>query len=331
MPRYPTGKLSHAELAELLAGLPGAGGRDVAVGPRIGEDAAALAVGDQRIVVATDPVTFATDSVGWYAVHINANDVATMGAKPRWFQACVLMPPDAPVTVRSIFDDMGSACEPLGVAIVGGHTEVTPGVAYPIVVGTMMGVTDGASLLRTSGARVGDAIVLTKTAALEATAIIARQCADRLAGHVPRRLAKRAARFLYDPGISVVREAMIAARAGASSMHDPTEGGVIAGLWEMAEASGRRFVVDVAAIPIAAETRRVCEAVAIDPLRAIASGSLVVTIPADRVGGLLGRLKRAGVEAAAIGEVAPGSAGLEDCDGDELEASATDAIAKLFE
>lgn len=330
MPRYPTGKLSHEELAKLMARLPGARSRDVVVGPRIGEDAAALAVGDRRLVVATDPVTFATDSVGWYAVHVNANDVATMGARPRWFQACVLTPPDSPVTVEAIFDDIASACDGLDIAVVGGHTEVTPGVAYPIVVGTMMGVTDRGSLLRTAGARMGDAIVLTKTAALEATAIIARQYADRLAGRVSQKTIKRAARFLDDPGISVVREAMIAARAGASAMHDPTEGGVMAGLWEMAQASGRRFVVDAEAIAIAPETRAVCEAVEVDPLRAIASGSLVVTIKADRVKDLIARLKRAGVTAVEIGKVARGAVGLVDVEGNTLDVSATDAIAKLF-
>ncbi|MBN1345118.1 MAG: AIR synthase family protein [Phycisphaerae bacterium] len=330
MPRYPVGKLSHGQLARLLGRLPVGSGRDLLVGPAIGEDAAAVAVRDQALVVATDPVTFAADRAGWYAVHVNANDVATMGARPRWFQACVLMPAESRVTVRSVFDDVARACEELGVGVLGGHTEVTTGIEHPIVIGTMLGLVDRGKVLRTGGARIGDAIVLTKSAAIEATSIVARECGDRLSGRVGKRAVSRAARFLFDPGISVVKEAMIAAAAGATAMHDPTEGGVLTGLWEMAEAAGKRFVVDAGAIPVAEATRVLCGAVGIDPLRAIASGCLLVTIGKGKVAGLARRLRRAGISCAAVGEVARGTSGLYDIAGGKVRISATDEIAKLF-
>lgn len=331
MPEYPIGKLSHEQLAELLARLPARHGRDILVGPMIGEDAAAVAVGDGVLVVATDPVTFAADRVGWYAVQINANDVATMGAAPRWFQACVLMPAESPVTVRSVFDDIAEACRKLGVTVLGGHTEVTAGLTHPIVVGTMMGMTTRDGLVRSSAARVGDAIVLTKSAAIEATAIMARECADRLAGRISGAALRRAEKFLFDPGISAVREAMSATRAGAMAMHDPTEGGVLTGLWEMAHAAGRRFVVDVEAVPIARETRKLCQLLEIDALRAIASGCLLITIGQNAAADLIRRLRRMDIDATVIGRVRRGPKGLFDLDGRPIPISATDEITKLFE
>lgn len=331
MPHYPVGKLSHERLARLLARLPGKASREVLVGPAIGEDAAAVAVEGQALVVATDPVTFAADRAGWYAVQINANDVATMGARPRWFQACVLMPAESSVAVRSVFDDIAKACDELGVSVLGGHTEVTTGITHPIVIGTMMGLTRRDALVRSSGARVGDAIVLTKSAAIEATAIMARECRDRLAAVVGPGMLRRAGRFLFDPGIGVVREAMLATRAGATAMHDPTEGGVLTGLWEMARAAGRRFEVDIQAIPVARETRVLCRHLGIDSLRAIASGCLLITIAADRADGLLRRLKRASVTATVVGRVRPGRRGLFDAAGRPIAVSAIDEITKLFE
>ncbi len=330
MPRYPVGKLSHERLAALLTQLPGRRSRDLLVGPAIGEDAAAVAVGEHDLVVATDPVTFAADRAGWYAVHINANDVATMGARPKWFQACVLMPTESSVTIRAVFDDVAAACRELGVAVLGGHTEVTAGLANPVVIGTMMGVTQRGGLIRTAGARVGDAVVLTKSAGIEATAIMARECGERLGGSIGRQVLARAARFLFAPGISVVREAMAATRAGATAMHDPTEGGVLTGLWEMAQAACRRFVVDVAAVPVVAETRLLCEKLGIDPLRVIASGCLLITIRADKADGLRRRLRRMGIDAAIVGNVRRGQAGLFDTRGKAIAVSATDEIAKLF-
>jgi hydrogenase expression/formation protein HypE len=331
MPIYRLGKPSHGQLAKLLARLPGKRSPDVLIGPAIGEDAAVVAIGCHALVAATDPVTFAAERAGWYAVHVNANDVATMGAAPRWFQACVLMPPRSHVTVESVFDDMAAACREVGATVLGGHTEVTAGLVYPIVIGTMLGLVEKKSVLRTAGSKVGDAIVLTKSAAIEATSIIARHAGRRLARSIGRRLVDRAAKFLFDPGISVVREAMLAARAGATAMHDPTEGGVLTGLWEMACAGRKRFVVDTIAIPVRPETHLLCRRCDIDPLRAIASGSLLITIAAERAGALMRRLSRGGIRSAVIGQVQRGPAGLFDGSGRPIPVSATDEITKLFQ
>jgi hydrogenase maturation factor len=301
----------------------------VVLGPRIGEDAAAIRVGDRVLVVASDPVTFAAERIGWYAVQINANDVAACGAQPRWFTACLLLPERGPQPVGDIFRDIARACEELKVVVIGGHTEVTAGLDRPVVVGQMMGLAHGRRVVRSGGARAGHVIILTKAAAIEATAIIARERGRRLRRRCPADVLARAARFLFDPGISVVREAMIATRVSASAMHDPTEGGVLTGLWEMAVASDRRFVVDTHAIPVLPETRHLCELTGLDPLRSIGSGSLLITITRSKANDLLNRFHRAGVAATRIGVVAPGRPGLFDPGGRRIPVSATDEIARL--
>src|ERR1700758_661714 len=140
MPSLPVGKLSAELLARLLGKFVPASPR-VVIGPRVGEDAAVLDMGDRYLVATTDPITFATDEMGWYALHVNANDLAVRGATPRWFLATVLLPEgkSQEAHVEQFFADVAGACAAAGVALVGGHTEVTAGLPRPIVVGTMLG------------------------------------------------------------------------------------------------------------------------------------------------------------------------------------------------
>jgi hydrogenase maturation factor len=305
--------------------------RDVIVGPEIGEDAAAIKTPDGVLVVATDPITFASDRIGWYAVQINANDVAVMGATPKWFQTCILLPAESPISVERIASDISDACAKLDVAVIGGHTEVATGITDPIVVGTMMGAASEDSVIRTGGVKPGDRIIMTKTAGIEATSIIAREKGAHLVKQCSARMLAHARRFLFNPGISVVAEAMIAALHGATAMHDPTEGGVITGLWEMAEASGRRIVVEPKAIPVAKETARLCELTGLDPLRSIASGSLLAAIAKSQAGPLVEELNRNGVKATIVGHAERGTGELVTPDGKRLRPNAVDEIMKLFD
>jgi len=323
------GKLNHDVLERMLSRLKGAKDPRVLVGPRVGEDAAVVALGNQRLVIATDPITFAADRIGWYAVQVNANDVATMGARPAWFQACILLPAEKPVRPDRIFADINTACEELDIAVTGGHTEVTSGVDQPVIIGTMMGAVSAKKLVMSSGLRAGDQIVMTGAAATEATAILAREFGDRVREKVPRRVLRSAARFLFDPGISIVRPALIAADCGATAMHDPTEGGVITGLWELAQASRKRIVVDTAAIPIRPETRLLSDLFGIDPLRAIASGSLLIGIRKPSATSLLDKLASRGIHAVRIGKCVSGPGDLLCVEGKRLRPQARDEIAKL--
>jgi hydrogenase maturation factor len=249
----PIGKLPPDHLARLLAEHARPDPRLI-VGAQVGEDAAVIDMGDRYLIAKTDPITFATDEIGWYAVNVNANDVACAGGAPRWFLATVLLPdwflatvllPEGKTDtalVDTIFAQMAEACAWLDVTLVGGHTEITYGLDRPVIVGQMLGEVAPDRFVATAGMRPGDDIILTKGVAVEATAIIALEKADELGGTFGAEYLRKCQGFLHDPGISVVRDAKIAQAAGTvHAMHDPTEGGLATGLWEMAEAADNRL------------------------------------------------------------------------------------------
>ncbi len=282
-----------------------------------GEDAAVIDFGGRCLVAKTDPVTFATDAIGYYAVHINANDIAAMGAQPRFFLATVLLPAgDATAAAaEAIFRSLRQAADSLGVLLCGGHTEVTDAVRQPVVVGQMLGEAAPRELVRSSGLRPGDALILTKGLAIEATAIIAREKRAALLDRgLPAELLDRGARFLYDPGISVVRDARVATAAGrVRAMHDPTEGGVATGLAEMAAASAVGLRIQGQALVLAQETQRLCAAYGLDPLGAISSGALLIGCAAADAGAIVAALKSAGITATCIGHACSPDHGLQLC------------------
>ena len=309
--RLPAGKLPQDLLRRLLARVEHTD-RRVLVGPGIGRDAAAVAFGGRALVAASDPVTFAAEQVGWYAVHVNANDVACLGARPRWFLATVLLPdPSDASLAAAVLDQIRDACRDLGVELIGGHTEVAPGLDRPVVAGTMLGETARERLVTAAGAAVGDAVLLTKGLALEGTAILAREARDALlARGVPPAVVDAAARLLFSPGISVVPEAATAAAGGAvHAMHDPTEGGLATALHELAEAAGVGVALDREAVPVLPETEAVCAALGLDPLGLLASGALLLTVPQEEAGRLTERLAAAGVRTTQIGRIIPAAEG----------------------
>jgi hydrogenase expression/formation protein HypE len=334
--RLATGKLPAELLAALLARAPHADPR-VVVGPGIGQDAAVIDMDDHYLVAKTDPITFAIDDIGWYAVNVNANDIACMGARPQWFMATALLPEgraDAAMA-ESIFAQITEACAALNVTLVGGHTEITYDLHRPLVIGAMLGEVAKDKLVTSRGARVGDAILLTKAIPLEGTALIAREKENDLRGRgFSDAFIARAKKLLREPGISIVREALIAAEAGlATAMHDPTEGGLATGLWELAQAASVGLVIDEEKIPFDAQGVQLCAAYGLDPLGAIASGALLLTTPSERAAQLIDRIERAGVPCAAIGRVVPREEGAVWVRGEERRVLArfdADEIARLF-
>ena len=218
------------------------------VGPGIGRDAAVIDIGGDRVLVAkTDPVTLASDLIGWYAVHVNANDIACMGARPAWFLATALLPPDEPdTTPAAIVDQLIDACAGLGIELVGGHCEVTPGIDRPIVVGAMLGEAEREDVVTGEDVREGDFVLLTRGIAIEGTAVLAREAPDwlRSAG-VSDATIDAAAGLLFDPGISVVRAAQaLTAAVRPRAMHDPTEGGLLTALEELSHAARATLRLD---------------------------------------------------------------------------------------
>ncbi len=300
------GKLKYTLLRKYVFNRIGVKRREVLVGPSIGEDAAIIDFGDKVLVVHTDPITEAVERIGWLAVNIACNDVAVRGARPYWASTTILLPEGfKEELLDEITRDIDEAAKKLGVMIVGGHTEEAPRLDRPIVIVTAMGLASKSTLVTTSGARVGDLVLMTKTAGLEGTAIIARDFEKLLLDKgVPREVVEKAKEFLWN--ISVVREAVELAWLGATSMHDPTEGGVLGGLIEMSIASGKRIRVYEDRIPVAYETRIIAQTLRIDPLKLISSGVLLATIPKNRAMDALEVLESMGVKASIIGEVIDG-------------------------
>ena len=286
----------------------------VLVGPRVGADAAVLDMGERLLVATSDPVTFATDLIGWYAVQVNANDVACAGATPRWFLATLLVPESFSLDgAEALFGQVLEACESAGVTLIGGHSEVTYGIDRPIIVGTMLGEVERDKLVHPGGALEGDSIVLTKGIAIEGTAILARERAGALGrAAVPIETIAKAAALLANPGISVVKDARIAcAAARVHSLHDVTEGGLATGLREVAQASGLGLAVEEGSIPVLPECQAICEALGLDPLGLLASGALLVTAPSADVPALLAALEGEGIDAWEIGQMLAAEEGLQ--------------------
>jgi hydrogenase expression/formation protein HypE len=330
----PAGKLRPETLAKLLRHTSQA--PEVVVGPAVGEDAAVIKQGNQYLVVATDPITFATERCGWYSVFVNANDIAACGGTPRYYSAAIVLPEGKTslADVETLFAEIENACREIGVLWVGGHTEVSSAVNTVLVAGQMIGDVTPDHLCRSSDAQVGDFIVLVKAAAIEATAIIAIEKADEVAALHGEAILKKSQNFLLEPGISVVQEAALARNFPVNAMHDPTEGGVTTGIREICMASNCGALVKAKAIPILPETAALCHQFGLDPLGAISSGALLLTLPAEAAPGLMDEYSRKGIQAAVIGEIAPLGAGLqiEKPDGKvaPLPEFVADEITKLY-
>lgn len=311
MAAFPTGKLPPDVLNDLLNRYLSPDPR-IILGAGVGEDAAIIDLGERYLVAKTDPITFATAEIGWYAVNVNANDIACCGASPRWFLATLLLPERGTTTamVEGIFSQIAAACRGLGIAWCGGHTEITYGLERPIVVGQMLGEVAPDAYVTTRGAQVGDALILTKGIAVEATAIIALEKREELSGLIPEADLDRCAGFLRAPGISVVKDAGVAlAAGGVHALHDPTEGGVATGLWELAQAAGVGLLVEEERLPIFPECALLCRHFGLNPLGVIASGSLLIAAAADRAGMIVRHLQAENIAAAVIGRIVPADEG----------------------
>jgi hydrogenase maturation factor len=277
----------------------------ILVGPGLGRDAAAIAVGDRVVVAKNDPITFVSENGAEHLVEVNANDIACLGGTPRWLMVTALLPVSAtPASVLTEFASLREACRRRAIDVIGGHTEIVPGLDRPILVGMMLGEAAPDDLLVPGQARPGDALLLTKSLAIEGTAILARECGDALRERIGDSLTQSAASLLHEPGISVVRDATLArAAGGVTALHDPTEGGLATAVRELGAASGTGAELDLTSIPILPETRAVADALGIDPLGMLASGSLLITADRLAVPAVARSLAADGIKATVIGEL----------------------------
>lgn len=258
--------------------LPESFPEEVVLGPACGEDAALVRIGGEVWAMASDPITYTAADAGRLAVIVNANDVAVRGAKPTFFTAVLLLTPEEASADRTgrLLGQIADTCAALGVSLVGGHTEISPGLDHSLIVGTMLGRVERRPIT-TGGLRPGDAIGLTRWAGLEGTAIILSELGERLRAEHAADDFNGTEEVLAGEWLSVVPEALAAADVGGvSALHDVTEGGVGEALYELAVASGTFIEAEAEAVPVLPATRLVCDDLGIDPLGLIGSGAVLV-------------------------------------------------------
>jgi hydrogenase expression/formation protein HypE len=300
--KLPMGKIPPETLKNAVFRYLGAKNPDVILGPALGVDGAVAKAGDKVLISSMDPITGAEKRIGWLAVNINSNDVATFGVRPAFFSSCLLLPEKSTEkTVEEICRQIDSAAKNLGVAVIGGHSEVTPGLNRPIIVGCAMAVTEPGNYVTSSGSKPGDSLILTKGAGLEGTAVLATEKHKMLKTKLDGSVLNSAVNF-YDQ-ISVVEEAVLAYNfGGVTAMHDPTEGGVTGGIHELADASGLGFKIFKDKIFVFPETAEICRIFEIDPLQLIGSGALLISANPESAQGIISDLTNHGIRATVIGE-----------------------------
>ncbi|TFG12460.1 hydrogenase [Candidatus Thorarchaeota archaeon] len=276
---------------------------DLILGPAMGQDASLIRIGDRITVAATDPITGSIEDIGWLAVHVNANDIATFGVRPSWFLCSIMLPEGTGVhDIEKIMKQIDEAAQGLGIGIAGGHTEITAGLDRPIIAGFMLGVTEEGQYVTSSGAQPGDSIIMTKSIAIEGTAILATEGYDVLSETLPPELLSQGKSLRAN--ISVVEEGIAAFETGyITAMHDPTEGGLAGGLHELCDASSVGCEIEYNSIPIENSTKAICERLEINPLRLISSGCMLITCKQEHTSSVIEKIEEAGVGASVIGKI----------------------------
>ena len=329
------GKLNPSLLKELL-GENDIRDERVEIRPGVGRDVCAIRQDGRYLVAKTDPITFATDRIGWYTVHVNANDLATAGAEPKWFLVTVLLPEsDTDETlVKDIWQDLRKALRDIDCELCGGHTEVTVGLDRPILVGNMLGEVPEDRLVNKDDARTGDRILMTKGVPVEGTAVMALEKPELLTNEFSAADVEKGEDFLETPGISVLREALAACEAGTvHAMHDPTEGGVATGLWELGKATSLGMRVQRDQIRLLEPGASFCRALGLDPLGTISSGTLLLCVPPRDSARVQEAVSAEGIDCMDIGEMTDASDGIKLVqDGEEVDMPTyhQDEISRLF-
>ncbi len=336
--KFNLGKLKHDFLAQLLSNIEIKDNR-VIMGSKIGEDAAVIDIpGPNYLVAKTDPITFATEEIGYYAVIVNVNDLVCTGAKPKWFQSTILLPESITTSevVENIFKSIHDTCKSMEITVVGGHTEVTPGLDRPIIVGSLIGEVEKKKLVLTSGAKPGDALILTKGIFIEGTSIIGREKENELINKkFSHDFIKKCKDYLYNPGISVFNEALLVNNHfKIKSIHDPTEGGVYTGVAEMTIASNTGVEIEEEKVLILPESKILSEIFHLNPYNTLSSGSLLIAVNQEDSSDLIELLRDNQVFTEQIGKFTPRDKGLvvkkEDGRKEPLKYTETDEITKLF-
>lgn len=274
---------------------------EVILGPEIGEDCSAIQLEENEIfLVSTDPITGADENMGYLAVHVSCNDIASSGGEPVGILLTILLPENSSEEdLLRIMNDAKRASSEINVEIIGGHTEITNAVNRPIISSTVIGKVKKNKLISTGNAKIGQELIMTKWAGLEGTTIIAQDCKEELLEYYSETFLNKAEEF--SDYLSVIPEGRIGAAFGVTSMHDATEGGVLGAIWEIAECSNVGVKVYLDKIPVKNETKELCTHYNISPYQLISSGCMIMTTyDGDN---LIKELRKQNIEAQIIGEI----------------------------
>jgi hydrogenase maturation factor len=326
----PYGKIPHDLLKKILSGMKSSD-PTVKIGPAVGIDASIISPQSKMLAVTSDPITLTGNLAAYYAVHVSANDLAVMGATPKYMTVVGLFPRTSADAIETLAKDLVKYSGQLGIDIIGGHTEITSAVTAPVLITTMLGPVKLQKPISPAGVKDRDFILMTKTAGLEAAAIIAREKENVLLKNGFNRSSIRSMQnLLFSPGISILPEAEIAVRYGCSAMHDATEGGVLTALWEMAEASKISIYTDTRHIPVLSQTRQACAIWKIDPLKVISSGSLIVAMKEKKIKSFANVLEKKNIPLTIVGVARKDSPGLFDMSSKKMILPCEDQISKIF-
>ncbi|MBE5888749.1 MAG: hydrogenase maturation factor [Lachnospiraceae bacterium] len=278
---------------------------EVLVKPAVGGDYGAVEVSENlAVVLSSDPVTISREEIGSSAIMAACNDVACSGATLKGVSVTMLLPTTFNEDeLRDLMKDMDQACQECGVDILSGHTEVTRVVKEPVVVVTAMGIVEKEALVHSSGVQPGMDIVATKWVGLEGTAILAREREEELRTRYAKPFIDNAK--VFGQMMSIVPEAAVAIKSGASAMHDVSEGGIFGALWELAESAGVGLEIDLKKIPIRQETVEICEFFDLNPYKIVSGGCLLIATTDGN--GMVLELEKVGIPATVIGKATDGN------------------------
>jgi len=276
---------------------------EVLVHSSFGEDCSIIDFGDKVAVISTDPITCADIHSSHLAVYVSCNDIAACGAKPVGILITLLLPVGSDENLlKRLMQGIHEASKKIGIEVLGGHSEITPSVAKPVISATALGIADKDKFVTSSGARPGDDVIVTKFLGLEGTAILASDFEEFLIGKVSNETIRSAQSFI--DRISVIDEGIIAANIGVSAMHDITEGGLLGACFEVANASHVGIEIYQDLLPILPETRDICRVFEINPLGLISSGSMLICTPKGNE--VIDALKSNNIPATIIGKITSG-------------------------
>ncbi|WP_330547707.1 AIR synthase family protein [Caminicella sporogenes] len=303
---------------------------EVLVRASIGEDCAVVDFEKYVLIMSTDPITGAASEVGRLAVHINCNDIASNGVEPLGLMITILAPLGTTENdIEDIMKQVGEEAAKLNVEVIGGHTEITDAVNKIVISATAIGRQLKNKLIKTSGAKIKDKIIMTKTVGLEGTGIIAYDLEEKLSSTFSREIIQKAKSMVND--ISVVKEGIIGGQVGVNCMHDITEGGILGAIWEVCEASNVGCIVFKDRIPIAKETADICKFLNINPFKLISSGSMLMTVSPQKEKELIEKLSCSGIKATVIGEITEeGRYFIEDGVKTEIDPPESDELYKVI-